>query len=60
MSLGKASFEELREFGMSVTQAKRVIAYRERLGGFGSVDELDQVPGFSKTFLNEIKSRLRP
>jgi DNA uptake protein ComE-like DNA-binding protein len=45
---------------MSVTQAKRVIRYREEGGGFKSVDELDQVPGFPRTFLNGVKERLVP
>jgi DNA uptake protein ComE-like DNA-binding protein len=43
---------------MSVTQATRVIAYRERQDGFDSVDDLDSVPGFPKTFLNDIKDQL--
>jgi DNA uptake protein ComE-like DNA-binding protein len=56
--LSDASFDELRSLGMSVTQAKRVIDYRERLGGFGSIDALDSVPGFPKAFLAQVKSRL--
>ena len=43
---------------MSVTQANRVIAYRERLGGYGSLDDLDSVPGFPPGFLAEVKSRV--
>ena len=38
---------------MSVTQATRVIAYRERQEGFDSVDDLDTVPGLPKKLLNE-------
>jgi DNA uptake protein ComE-like DNA-binding protein len=56
--LSDATFEELRSLGMSVTQAKRVIDYRERLGGFGSIDALDSLPGFPKAFLAQVKSRL--
>jgi DNA uptake protein ComE-like DNA-binding protein len=40
---------------MSVTQAKRVIDYRERIGGFDSIDDLDHVPGFPKALLAQIK-----
>jgi DNA uptake protein ComE-like DNA-binding protein len=40
---------------LSVTQATRVLAYRERLGGYRSVDDLDQVPGFPRDFLAEFK-----
>jgi DNA uptake protein ComE-like DNA-binding protein len=43
---------------MSVTQATRVIAYRDRQDGFDSIDDLDTVPGFPKAFLAELKQRL--
>ena len=60
ISLNNATFEELRDAGLSVTQTGRVLAYRERSGGFGSVDELDSIPGFPKDFLMRIKERLEP
>ena len=59
ISLSDASFEELRAFGMSVTQAKRVLAYRERLEGFESFRDLDRVPGFPRLLLSQIKQRLK-
>jgi competence protein ComEA len=59
ISLNDASFEQLRDAGLSVTQTGRVLAHRERQGGFSSVDELDEIPGFSQDFLGQIKSRLR-
>ena len=37
VSLTTGTYEELRELGMSVTQAKRVIRYREERGGFTSI-----------------------
>ena len=43
---------------MSVTQATRLIAYRERQDGFKSVDDLDTVPGIPKKLLSEIKDQL--
>jgi DNA uptake protein ComE-like DNA-binding protein len=43
---------------MSVTQATRVIAYRDRQKGFGSVGDLDAVPGLPKKLLGEIKDDL--
>jgi hypothetical protein len=49
---------ELRELGMSVTQATRVIAYREREGGFTSPGDLATVPGISKAFLSELRDQL--
>jgi competence ComEA-like helix-hairpin-helix protein len=58
LDLNRATFEELRELGMSLTQATRVIAYREREGGFSSPDELARVPGISKKFLSRIGGQL--
>jgi hypothetical protein len=57
-SLNSGTFEDFRGLGMSVTQAKRVIEYRERFDGYSSVDELNRVPGFSKEFLGRLKQRL--
>jgi DNA uptake protein ComE-like DNA-binding protein len=58
INLNEASFEQLRDAGLSVTQTGRVLAHRERGGGFRSLDELDEIPGFSQDFLDRIKSRL--
>jgi competence ComEA-like helix-hairpin-helix protein len=58
VDVNKASFEEFRELGMSITQATRVIAYRERHDGFDSVDELDGVPGVSEKLMTEIRDQL--
>jgi hypothetical protein len=44
---------------MSVTQAKRVLRYRDERG-ITQPHELDQVPGFPKNFLSEIKDQLVP
>jgi competence protein ComEA len=60
VSLSTASLDELLALGMSMTQAKRVVIYREERGGFKSVDELDDVPGFPRTFLLQIKDQLAP
>jgi len=59
-NLNAASFEQFRELGMSITQAQRVIAYRDRHDGFDSVDDLDVVPGFPRAFLAELKAKLTP
>ncbi len=60
LSLSTASFEELRAVGLSVTQTQRVIEYREANDGFNSLDELDSVPGFERSLLVELKSRVAP
>jgi hypothetical protein len=59
LDLNSASYEDLRELGLSVTQTGRVLAYRERVGGFKSLDDLDAIPGFPDSFLTDFKTRLR-
>jgi len=58
VSLASATFDDLRALGLSVTQAKRVLNFRERLDGFDSVDDLNHVPGFPKSILSELKSQV--
>jgi competence ComEA-like helix-hairpin-helix protein len=58
VDVNKATFEEFRELGMSVTQATRLIAYRERLDGFDSVEDIETVPGIPKALFAEIKDQL--
>jgi DNA uptake protein ComE-like DNA-binding protein len=50
--------EELRGLGLSVTQAKRLIDHRDSSQGFRSLDELDDMPGFSTALLKGLKGRL--
>ena len=59
LSINAATYEDLRALGLTVTQAGRVLARRERTGPFSSVDELDLIPGFGSEFLEELKPRLR-
>jgi DNA uptake protein ComE-like DNA-binding protein len=58
ITLSSAEFDDLRGLGMSVTQAKRVLRYREQRGGFTDLDELERVPGFPREFLAEIRDRV--
>jgi competence protein ComEA len=57
IDLNSITFEQLRAESLSVTQATRLLAHRERLGRFGSVDELDEVPGFPEDVLADLKRR---
>jgi competence protein ComEA len=57
INLNTVTFEQLREQNLSVTQATRLLAHRERLGGFKSVDDLDQVAGFPVELLVDLKNR---
>jgi capsular exopolysaccharide synthesis family protein len=59
VDLNTASYDELRALDLTITQAKRVIAYRERSGGFSSLDQLDDVPGFPDEVRAELKRRVR-
>ena len=58
INLNRATFEQLRDVGFSVTQATRVITYRERENGFDSLDGLANVPGMPRTFLRQVKPKL--
>jgi DNA uptake protein ComE-like DNA-binding protein len=57
IDLNSVTFEQLRAQNLSVTQATRLLAHRERLGGFQTVDDLDQVAGFPQDLLIELKGR---
>ena len=57
-NLNLATFDQLRELGLSPTQANRVIAYRERLGGYKAVDDLRQVPGLPDALVADLRERL--
>jgi competence protein ComEA len=57
VNLNTVTFEQLRGEDLTVTQATRLLAHRERLGGFQSVDDLDQVAGFPGDLLEDLKQR---
>jgi polysaccharide biosynthesis transport protein len=56
--LNGASAEDLEACGLSSSQAIRVLAHREKRGGFDSVDELDAVPGLPPDSVARVRSRL--
>jgi capsular exopolysaccharide synthesis family protein len=58
VDLNEVTYEELRALDLSTTQAKRLIAYRERQGGFSSVDDIDDVPGFPDELRDGLKRRV--
>jgi capsular exopolysaccharide synthesis family protein len=57
VDLNHASYEQLRGLDLTITQAKRLIAYRDRRGGFDTLDDIDDVPGFPDDVRDELKSR---
>jgi len=54
-SINEISFEELRELGLTVNLASRLISQREVRGGFSSLDELDELWGFPRQEIAELK-----
>ena len=60
VSLSSADFEQLRDLGMSRTQANRVIRYRDKHGDFSEVEELREVGGFPPALLERIEPRITP
>jgi DNA uptake protein ComE-like DNA-binding protein len=58
LDLNRASFEDLRNLGLSVTQSARVIAYRDTRGGYESLDELDEIPGLPKGMRSSLRRQV--
>ncbi|MEW5803445.1 MAG: helix-hairpin-helix domain-containing protein [bacterium] len=56
IDLNTASLEELSRLSMvGKTRAQNIINYREEHGPFKSWEDLDQIPGFSKGMVEDIK-----
>jgi hypothetical protein len=58
LNLNQASFAELRSLRLSTTQSHRVLAYRKRIGGYESVEQLDEIPGFPEVVRERLKRRV--
>ena len=58
ISIRAVTFDELRGFGLSMTQARRVIRLRDE-GGLGAAADLDSVPGIPRDQLARLKTLLR-
>ena len=58
INLNQASFAELRSLRLSVSQSHRVLAYRRRIGGYQSIEQLDDVPGFPEAVRERLKRRV--
>lgn len=58
VNLNTATQAELESVkGIGPGKAKAIIAYRDKNGGFKSVEELDQVKGFGKASLAKLKGQ---
>ncbi len=61
LSLSSATEAQLDALpGVGPVLAKRIIQFREQHGGFRSVDQLRQVPGFGERRLADLRAQLRP
>lgn len=61
ISLGSATAEQLDGLdGVGPSIARKIIDWRTQHGGFGSVDDLDQVPGIGPKKLEALRSQLAP
>ena len=58
LNLNQATYDDLRGLKLSVTQTGRVLDRRETLGGFKSLDQLDDIAGFPRDLLVELKRKL--
>ena len=58
LNLNQATYDDLRRLKLSVTQTGRVLDYRETVGGFKSLDELDDIAGLPHDLLDELKRKL--
>jgi competence protein ComEA len=60
-SLGSATVEQLDEIdGIGPTLAERIVEYRTENGGFGSLDELQDVDGIGEKRLETLRGALQP
>jgi DNA uptake protein ComE-like DNA-binding protein len=54
-----ATFEQLREAGLSIGQSARLIERRRLHGAFRSIDELAKLRGFSRRMLGDLQGKLQ-
>jgi competence protein ComEA len=60
MNLNTATLEQLDELpGVGPATAQKILDYREEHGGFGSVDELGEVPGIGDVRLASLREKVR-
>jgi competence protein ComEA len=60
LNLNTATLEQLDTLqGIGPATAQQIVDYREEHGGFGSVEELDQVPGIGETRMAALRDKVR-
>jgi competence protein ComEA len=59
LNLNTATAEQLDALdGVGPTTAQKIIAYREQHGGFGSVNELDRIPGIGEKRMAALRGQV--
>ena len=58
VDLNEVTYEELRALDLTMTQARRLLSYRDRRGGFSSLSDIDEVPGFPEYVREDLKRRV--
>ncbi len=61
VNINTATAQELADFlpGIGIVKAESIVAYREAIGGFKSVDELIEVQGIGESTLEKIRAYCR-
>jgi competence protein ComEA len=60
LNLNTATLEQLDTLdGVGPATAQKILDYREEHGGFGTVEELDQIPGIGEKRLAALRERVR-
>jgi competence protein ComEA len=60
VNLNTATLEQLDQLdGVGPATAQKILDYRQEHGGFGSVDELDQIPGIGEKRLASLREHVR-
>lgn len=59
ISLNRASAQELMQLpGIGETRAQAILAYREKNGSFGTIEEIMQVPGIKEAVFLKVKDMI--
>lgn|GEM_PF-2022871 len=60
INLNTATYKELQKIkGIGEKRAKTIVQYRNRLGGYASVEQLKEIPRFPKKNFNKIAKQLK-
>jgi DNA uptake protein ComE-like DNA-binding protein len=58
LRINQVTVEDLRALKLSLSQARRLIDYRDQVGGFTSLEQLDMLPGLPQEVRADLKRHL--